>query len=101
MKKVEKQTISREITKCFCDLCSSQVVGKYSCHICGRDICGKHVVTDPICFSDYPDTFCTTCWNNSLRYRMKIQEEEEKHDNRIESLEKQMFEYCRSQVKNS
>lgn len=54
-----------------CDICGEVTQSYYTCHSCGRIMCHKMNNTcseiDPHEYGDYPDRYCTICYN--LKYK--------------------------------
>lgn len=75
----------------YCDICEKQLdtLWRRSCCKCGRDICKEHsiVIVDN---SDYPDKWCVECWNITETLRKKLEEEEFRHDQIQEDIEREL-----------
>ena len=68
----------RTVKEWTCDICGKKVgAACRQCRICGRDVCGLHIY-EAENGSDYPDVYCTECWEigETRRKRMDDLEEE-------------------------
>ena len=70
-----------------CDLCGKGSSHRRTCGICGRDICSGCTKFDPRDTGDYPEKYCSKCFDVGQKYLEKIVAEQEKFDALIEDLE--------------
>jgi hypothetical protein len=78
---VEQRTIYK------CDICGEPASrGKHTCTICRRDLCTKHILSDPRNSSDYADAFCQRCWNVGEPFRAEQAVEEERHEKIVDDI---------------
>jgi len=95
MKKSEEITQIVNKIDYFCDMCSLEGKEKklaspgsygeyYSCYMCDKDICRDHLVHDTRDIGDYPTQYCTYCWKVGEKYRKKMEEIEEKCDEKLQ-----------------
>ena len=74
----------RNVTVYFCDICGKKVGAACGrCRICGRDICGLHTYTKDN-GSDYPDTYCTECWEIGEPRRKRMDDLEEEIEDELD-----------------
>lgn len=81
---------TKKVTETVCDFCQANLpdhgsFGWYpKCTLCGRDICRKHTKFDSPDSSDYPDNYCTICFDlRFVKYGdawWKLQELHEKEE---------------------
>ena len=72
--------------KRLCDICGK---GIYKvCKMCGRDICRAHTVADDRdgC-SDYPDRYCTTCWEAGELSRNQMARADERYNRTLDGMQ--------------
>lgn len=91
----ERTVVRKERVVDFrCDVCGDPA--KYTCQLCGRDLCRGHVVeadmwrhdmTEPVVDGDYPGMrVCRECWDDGGPERAKITGLNASHEAAVESL---------------
>ena len=72
------------VTTYYCDIDGCESHGKNTCCMCKRDICDKHRIHDDRWGGDYPDIYCTECWEIGKKYRDASKQIETDADDKME-----------------
>jgi hypothetical protein len=84
------------IDEYYCDICGDTIMIR-KCYMCRKDLCYKHHINDPRDFGDYPDAYCRPCWDIGEKYRIKMEEIEDKADEECSELQSKWKEECTKQ----
>lgn len=102
MKKIKYVTVKptkvtrRRVEVIICDLCNDghtkggYVNGGTTCYICKRDVCANHREYDPYYDGDYPDRWCTICYQLNIKYHEEKINLEAIYDAAIEKIDRKI-----------
>lgn len=98
MKVETGEQITTTLYTMTCDFCGIKVEDvpsplyiKWHCKICKRDACNKCISWDYRYSNDYPDRYCPECWEWGKHYLKLLEIEQQRHDDKVEDLEKRWF----------
>lgn len=94
-----QKAYDRKETKVYCDICGVKVVyqnyggGGGACCLCKRDVCVKHKEYDPHEPGDYPDKYCTYCYDLKFgKYQELADKILAEYDRKNDNLDKKIKE---------
>ncbi len=94
-----QKATKRKVTKVYCDVGGEFISGNGGygrtgkCTICSRDVCRKHEKIDPHSPEDYPDGYCTICYDiKYVKYGDRQIQLDNKHAEDKQELNKSVLE---------